>query len=176
MILPIYLEPQPILRQKTQGVKLEEIKDAIFQELIENMVETMRQAQGIGLAAPQVGLGKRLTVIDLKEVVSKASLANFASDVLVLINPYITKKSFKKTLMEEGCLSIPGVYGTVKRPVDIAIDYIDQHGSKQTLKSGGLLSRVIQHEIDHLDGVLFTEKVKKYSQNKKETPSYIYVK
>lgn len=177
MILPIYLEPQPILRQKTQDIELEEVKSAKFQELVQSMIETMRQAQGIGLAAPQIGLSKRLTVIDLKEVVKGSTLRQAQGDknVLILINPFVVKKSFKKSLMEEGCLSIPGVYGTVRRPSTVKIKYININGSEQTLEAENLLARVIQHEIDHLNGVLFTDKVKEYFQNKRVKPDYPFV-
>lgn len=175
MILPIYLEPQPILRQKTKVIKPEDISDSKFQKLIANMIATMHQAKGLGLAAPQIGLGQRLTVINLKEAIDKNSLINFEADVLVMINPYIIKKTFKKNIIEEGCLSIPGVYGTVKRPAAVKIKYFDQSGNPQNLAADNFLARVIQHEIDHLDGILFTDLVEEYSQNNRIIPDYPYI-
>lgn len=169
MILPIYLEPQPILTQKTNDLSLEQIQEAHFQQLLVNMLETMKNADGIGLAAPQIGSSKRVTVIDAVAVDK-----NF-KEPLFLINAYITRKSFKKNIMEEGCLSIPVVYGTVKRPARITIKYLDQQGNKKTLKAEGLLARVIQHELDHLDGILFTDKVIEYSQKKRTKPDYPFV-
>lgn len=166
MILPIYLEPQPILTQPTKLIEPNEIKSEKLQQLLEDMTETMANAEGIGLAGPQVGLGKRLTVID-NRAVNKSR-----KDYIYLINPKIIRKSFKKVVMEEGCLSIPGVYGTVKRPETITVEYLDKNGDKQKIKTSGLLARIVQHEVDHLDGVLFTSKILEYTLNKRETPEY----
>lgn len=169
MILPIYLEPQPILRKKTQLVPEDEIVSDVFHQLLADMTQTMRNADGIGLAAPQVGIEKRFTVIDM--VVAD----QHATDVLVLINPKITKRSFSKSAIEEGCLSIPGVYGTVKRSKEITVSFTNPQGQKLELKTDGLLAIVIQHEVDHLDGILFTDKIAKMTHNKRITPAYAHV-
>jgi len=114
------------------------------------MIEACREANGIGLAAPQIGKSIRLCIINLENV----GLEPFA-----LINPKIVKKSWKKNEMEEGCLSIPGVFGIVKRPAKIKVKAQNLNGEEKTFDADGLLARVIQHEVDHLDGILFTSKI-----------------
>ena len=114
------------------------------------MIETCRAANGIGLAAPQVGLSLRLCVINLEHL---------GLDPFALINPKIVTKSWKKIEMEEGCLSIPGVFGIVKRPEKITVKAINLAGKENIVKADGLLDRVIQHEVDHLDGILITSKI-----------------
>jgi len=114
------------------------------------MIETCRAANGIGLAAPQVGLSLRLCVINLEHL---------GLDPFALINPKIVTKSWKKIEMEEGCLSIPGVFGIVKRPEKITVKAINLAGKENIVKADGLLARVIQHEVDHLDGILITSKI-----------------
>jgi peptide deformylase len=145
--LPIVQIPDPILSKKSDPVKVitpETLK------LVKDMLETCKQANGIGLAAPQIGQSIRLCVIDL----SHMGIEPFA-----LVNPKIKKKSWKKIEMEEGCLSIPGVYGIVKRPEKITVEAQNLKGEKNKLDADGMLARVIQHEIDHLDGILFTSKM-----------------
>jgi peptide deformylase len=146
MILKIRKVPDPILLQKAEPV---EEMTSIVLKLINDMIDTCRKANGIGLAAPQVGVPIQLCIINLEHM----GLQPFA-----LINPKITKTSFKKTDMEEGCLSIPGVFGMVKRPAKITIKAANLDGD---LKADGILARVIQHEIDHLNGILFTTKMSK---------------
>ncbi len=139
-------DPHPCLRTKAAPV---ETITADIKRLARDMMETMRAAQGIGLAAPQVSHSIRMIVVWDPE--SKKTTA--------MINPMVVKKSFRKYVDQEGCLSIPGVYGNVKRNRWIVAEYLDTHGNKQTLKAEMLHSRIIQHEIDHLDGILFTDKV-----------------
>ena len=126
--------------------------DQSIRQLAQQMLQTMYSADGIGLAAPQVGINKQIIVIDCEPDKPE-------SKPLVLINPVI--KRFGKALCEgqEGCLSIPGVYLDVMRPDEIEVSYKDEHGRPQTLKATGLLSRVIQHEMDHLNGVMFVDRV-----------------
>src|SRR3989338_8556915 len=158
MILKIITIPDPILTQKTDPVK--KIDRDIF-KLVQDMIETCRAANGIGLAAPQVGLSNRLCIINLEHL---------GLDPFALVNPKITKKSWKKIEMEEGCLSIPGVFGIVRRPGKIKVLTQDTQGQTISFEADGLLARVIQHEIDHLDGILFTSKMIKKTGAKKTLP------
>lgn len=146
-MLDLITHPNEILRKKSQEVT--DISSKKIQKLISEMLETMMAKDGIGLAAPQISQSVRLIVIAHKE------------HNLVLINPKIIKKSFLREWGEEGCLSVPNKYGDVKRFRSITIKYLNEGGVEQTLKSNGLLARIIQHEMDHLDGVLFIDKAKK---------------
>ncbi len=121
-------------------------------ELIEDMKLTVKKAPGIGLAAPQVGHNLMLAIIHLEE---------FGLDSFALINPKIISRSIKKTLMEEGCLSIPKVFGNVKRPAKVEVAGYTQEGRSVHIKADRLLAKVLQHEIDHLNGVLIADKFEK---------------
>jgi peptide deformylase len=147
MVLKIVQIPDPILNKKTEPVK--EVTPEILQ-LIKDMVETCKKAKGIGLAAPQIGKSIRLCIINLEH----AGLPAFA-----LINPKIIKSSWRKVELEEGCLSIPGVFGMVKRPEKITVKALAIDGTQNVFDTDGLMARVIQHELDHLDGILFTSKM-----------------
>jgi peptide deformylase len=153
-MLKIVTIPDPILTKKT--IRLEKIDDEIL-NLIREMLDVCKKANGIGLAAPQIGKSIRLCVIDLEHV----GLPPFA-----LINPKITSRSFRKIEMEEGCLSIPGVFGIVKRPEKISVSAMNLDGKLTKFKADGLLARVIQHEVDHLDGILFTSKIIRHTSGK----------
>jgi len=135
----------PALRQKAAEVK--EITPEI-KGLILDMLETMAAGNGIGLAAPQVGQPLRI-------IVARPDLAGKA---IALINPKIIKKSFRKEAMEEGCLSLPGTYISVKRAKKITVEGLDIKNNQTRLKASGLWARVIQHEIEHCDGVLISDK------------------
>jgi len=148
-MLKIVKIPDPILTKKTALVKT---IDASTAKLVEQMVTACRAANGIGLAAPQIGKSIRLCVINLEHM----GLPPFP-----LINPKIVKKSSKRVEMEEGCLSIPNVFGMVKRPEKVTVEAQNLDGEKHKFEASGMLSRVIQHEVDHLDGVLFTSKMVK---------------
>ncbi len=154
--LKIVTIPDPILNKKTSLIKT---IDKEILELVQQMMEICRKANGIGLAAPQIGKSIRLCIINLEHM----GLPPFA-----LINPKITKKSWKKVEMEEGCLSIPGVFGIVKRPQKITVEAQNLKGEKTKFTADGLLSRVIQHEVDHLDGILFTSKMIRQTSGKPE--------
>lgn len=160
--LNIYTWPAPVLKKVADPVT--EFNDEL-RKLIKDMLFTMYHAPGIGLAAPQVGVSKRLFVLDIwfdRDEVTKADgtleyrLSNF--NPIVLINPVFTKKE-GDFLYEEGCLSVPGVYEDVKRAKSVSIDYQDMFGNKQTLDADDLLSVCLQHENDHLDGVVFIERL-----------------
>ena len=153
-MLKIITIPNPILTQKTKLVR--KIDQALF-KLVGEMIEVCRAANGIGLAAPQIGKPIRLCIINLEHM----GLPPFA-----LINPKITSRSWKKVEMEEGCLSIPGVFGIVKRPAKITVKALTLKDEENKFEADGLLARVIQHEVDHLDGILFTTKIIKETSGK----------
>ncbi len=153
-MLKIVTIPDPILTSKTEPVK---DFNPVLKKLVSDMIQTCKNANGIGLAAPQIGKSIRLCIINLDHL----GLAPFA-----LVNPRITKKSWKKIEMEEGCLSIPGIFGIVKRPAKITVEAQNLKGEKSTFMADGLVSRVIQHEVDHLDGILFTSKMGKATSGK----------
>ena len=156
MILPIYVYGHEALRNETDPVQ--ENTEAL-QELIDNMIETMHNAAGIGLAAPQVGRTERLFVVDLTPMADEIAEAGepLPPQPMVFINPEIVGESDDTAEMEEGCLSIPEVREAVARPEQIRMRYRDREFEEQELEAGGMLSRVLQHERDHLDGVLFTD-------------------
>lgn len=136
--------PNEILRRKAQ--EIENILDAKIQNLIPEMIKTMIENKGIGLAAPQIGKSIRLIVINTKD------------KPLILLNPKILWFSRKKEIGEEGCLSLPGIYGPVSRSFKIKIEGQDKSGKNIKFKAKGLLARVLQHEVDHLNGVLIIDK------------------
>lgn len=146
--LSIITYPNPILRKKSTKINEQEISNKKFQKLSLNMIKVMKEKNGKGLAAPQIGQNIRLIVIDAIE------------EQIIMINPVITKKSWAKEWGDEGCLSIPGVFGKVKRYKKINCEYTNKNGQKIKIKTENLLARVIQHETDHLDGVLFIDKAK----------------
>ncbi|AFY48018.1 peptide deformylase [Nostoc sp. PCC 7524] len=138
-----------VLRQPAK--RITKVDDEIRQ-LIREMLQTMYSNDGIGLAAPQVGVHKQLIVIDCEP-------DNPANPPLILINPTIKQVSRDICMAQEGCLSIPGVYMDVKRPAVVEVAYKDEYGRPQTLKATDLLGRCIQHEMDHLNGVVFVDRV-----------------
>ena len=154
MILPIYTYGQAVLRKLAEPIDKDYPQ---LLELIENMYETMFKAEGVGLAAPQVGLAIRLLVIDLVAFKDdKPDLANFN---VVMINPEILERSEEQVTAEEGCLSIPGIHENVPRSVKIKIKYLDPNFVEHIEEFEGFKARVVQHEYDHLEGNLFTDKV-----------------
>ncbi|MEM7555625.1 MAG: peptide deformylase [Cyanobacteria bacterium P01_A01_bin.84] len=138
-----------VLRQNAKRISK---VDASLRQLVREMLQTMYTQDGIGLAAPQVGVHKQLIVIDLEP-------DNAANQPLVLINPTIKKVSKEVCTAQEGCLSVPGVYMDVLRPEFVEIAFKDENGRPQTLQAGDLLGRCIQHEMDHLRGVVFVDRV-----------------
>ena len=151
----IVIEPDPILRKKSE--RLEKVDNNI-KKLMDDMLETMYAAPGIGLAAVQTGILKRLVVIDIsKDDVKK--------NPLFLINPEIIFKSKNTSSYEEGCLSLPGQFAEIERPAECHINYIDYNGKEKKLKADGLLATCIQHEIDHLNGILFIDYLSKLKKD-----------
>ncbi len=152
MILPIYVYGAPNLEKETIPV---EANTPQLQQLIDDMFETMAGAAGIGLAAPQVGRTERLFVIDLSPMADD----KFDEEIgpMVFINPEIIEESDYEDEFEEGCLSIPDIREYVSRPERITVRYLDRDFKTQELEADGMLARVIQHEYDHLLGILFVE-------------------
>ncbi|MZR29365.1 peptide deformylase [Sneathiella litorea] len=157
-LLPIYTAPDPLLKTISKPV---ENVDAEIRTLVDNMFETMYDAPGIGLAAIQVGVQKRLLVVD---VIGKGSEGE-EPQPLALINPEITWVSDEDAIYEEGCLSVPDHYADVARPAEIEVSYLDVEGKQQTLRADGLLATCVQHEIDHLDGILFVDHLSALKRN-----------
>ncbi len=137
----IRVDGDPLLRKRSREIS--EVNDKI-NELIDDMIETMNDAQGIGLAAPQVGTLRRVIVIDIGE------------GPVAMINPVISNEEGEEIAVE-GCLSIPEFRGTVKRPQKLKVEYLDRDGKEQVLEAEDLMARVICHEVDHLNGVLFKD-------------------
>jgi peptide deformylase len=150
--LPIYTYGFDVLRKKTKRVTKADDKTV---ELVSNMFYTMHKASGIGLAAPQVGLDLALTVIDISKIEGEEN-----NPPLLLINPKITD-SHGEVTMEEGCLSIPTVRAEVDRPDIIYVEYQDLDLNQKSVELNGIMARVAQHEIDHLNGVLFIDHLTK---------------
>ncbi len=143
--LPILYVPAPILRQKAKPVAAaDQVRD-----LADRMLATMYKAPGVGLAAPQVGVGLRLVVLDCGPKDAPAPM--------VLVNPELVAASEELAVREEGCLSLPGQFADVTRPYRVRVRYLALDGSKQEVEGEGLLSACLQHEIDHLDGKLFVD-------------------
>ena len=151
----ILIEPDPILRKKCSP--LEKVDDQT-RKLMKDMLETMYKAPGIGLAAIQIGILKRIVVIDISKDEEKKS-------PLFLINPEITFRSKKTSVYEEGCLSLPGQFAEIERPAECHLKYLDFDGKTKELKADGLLSTCIQHEVDHLNGILFIDYLSKLKKN-----------
>ena len=138
-------EGDEILRKKSRVV---EVIDDKIRELLDDMVETMHKANGVGLSAVQVGILKRIVVIDLYD----------ERGPIKLINPVITKSKGEQEV-EEGCLSFPNQYGKIIRPAEVTMEALDENGEKIKIKAKGLLAQAICHELDHLDGILFVDKI-----------------
>ena len=153
-LMPILYVPDPRLRAKARPVAAD---DARIPDLSARMLATMYKAPGIGLAAPQVGEMLRLVVLDLHE--------NDVPAPMVLVNPEIVAESTETAVREEGCLSLPGQYADVTRPARVKVRYQDLTGAKKEIEGDGLLAACLQHEIDHLDGVLFVDHISALKRN-----------
>lgn len=145
MVLEIQLLGAPVLRQKAAPV---DVVDDEVRALVRDMFETMYEADGQGLAAPQVGVSRRIIVVDVP---------THESPRLALINPRVLERSREVARGAEGCLSIPGVYEVVERPTRVVVEALDQDGAPVRIDADGDLARCLQHEIDHLDGILFID-------------------
>lgn len=156
-LLPIIIVPDPVLKEIAQPI--ENITDAVKQQAAD-MIETMYDAPGIGLAANQVGKLNRLFVMDVNYRKNDNS-----RDAIVLINPEIIWRSEDMSVMEEGCLSIPQQYAEVERPKTVRVKYLDLNGQFQEMEGSDLTSHCIQHELDHLNGVLFVDYLSRLKRN-----------
>lgn len=148
-ILPVVINPHPALRKKAKSVNIDDIKTPEFQTLCRSLKETMIKRDGVGLAAPQVDKSLRLIAVSTK------------NGAICMVNPEITQRSWLKEWGDEGCLSVPDTFGQVKRNKKLVCAYYGIKGKAITISAAGLLARVIQHEIDHLDGILFIDKARK---------------
>lgn len=155
MILPIYTYGQPVLRKEAVDISLDYPN---LKELIDDMFETMYRSEGVGLAAPQIGKDIRLVVITLDSL--KDEFPEYADFNKAYINPHIMEvDNSEMSSMEEGCLSLPGIHEPVKRPTRIRVKYLDPEGNEHDEWVDGFLARVMQHELDHLEGKLFVDRI-----------------
>ncbi len=154
-IKTILTEPNRLLRQVSEPVLTVGKEE---QKLMDDMLETMYSANGIGLAAIQIGVPKRIIVMDLSKDKSEKNPMYF-------VNPEIKNKDILKTTYEEGCLSVPNQFAEIERPKKCDVEYLDYNGNKKTLKAEGLLATCIQHEMDHLEGILFIDYLSKLKKS-----------
>jgi peptide deformylase len=153
-IREIVTTPDPILRKKAR--KVTDFGPEI-QRLIDDMVETMREAPGVGLAAPQVNVSQRVIVVEYGDDEDEEA----PTKLYTLVNPEITRSSTETILGNEGCLSIVGYQGEVERSLEVTVKALNRHGKPVKVKAKGWIARIFQHEIDHLDGVLFVDRAAK---------------
>ncbi|HSD12468.1 MAG TPA: peptide deformylase [Patescibacteria group bacterium] len=154
-VMKIVLDGDPVLRARAAEVDPKEIATPAFKTLLDDMVETMYAANGVGIAAPQVGVGKRIFI------------AESAQGPIALINPVFTKTSWKLMGGEEGCLSVPGKFDKVRRHKTVTIEGLTAEGKKVTFTAENFFARILQHELDHLDGKLYVDRVKEQKAGKK---------
>ncbi|MBO7267557.1 MAG: peptide deformylase [Bacteroidaceae bacterium] len=154
MILPIYTYGQPVLRKVAEDI------DANYPELkqlVENMYETNERADGVGLAAPQIGLPIRVVIVDLRPLAE--DMPEYADFKRAYINGYIVEEEGETILMDEGCLSLPGIHEKVPRAERVRVQYVDEDFVEHDEWVDGFLARVLQHEFDHLEGKVFTDRI-----------------
>ena len=171
-IREILTEPNKILRQVSKSVERVGKEE---QTLMDDMLETMYDANGIGLAAIQIGVPKRIIVMDL-------SKEDKGKNPMYFVNPVVKNKNKELSTYEEGCLSVPNQFAEIDRPTNCEIEYLDYYGEKKILKANGLLATCIQHEMDHLEGILFIDYlsklkksmiIKKLSKQKKSSETLV---
>jgi peptide deformylase len=169
-VRPLHLLGSPVLRQRAANV--ERVDDDV-RRLVDELFETMRAAKGVGLAANQIGIARRVAVVDV---------GDDDPPPLVLINPVIVARGADRDTSEEGCLSIPEIFGEVDRDVDITVEALDRDGRPYRLDLHGYKARAVQHEIDHLDGILFLDHLSavkrglllaKWKRSRKGKPGYV---
>ncbi len=155
---------------KSKSVRIKQF-DKSLRSLADDMIETMRSVDGVGLSAPQIGVLRRLVVIETpaehEELADGTLRETKASELFVMVNPEICEPSMERTVVPEGCLSLPGWYGDVPRPAEVTIRYHDLQGKEHKIKRadarGYAVGRIAQHEVDHLNGILFTERIEDLS-------------
>jgi peptide deformylase len=148
----------PVLRQRAHEVDPDELASDELQRLIDELVQTRREAGGAGLAANQIAALKRIAVVEVDEATRRRYPYKPFVPLTVIINPEIEPLSDQTLLINEGCLSIPGLRGDVERYVDVRVRFTDRHGERQELLANGLTAGTFQHEVDHLDGILFSDR------------------
>jgi peptide deformylase len=158
-VLPIYVAPHPVLKKIADPVQ--QVTDET-RKLMDDMLETMYAAPGIGLAAPQVGHSLRILVLDVDQPKNDDEDENIPLEKRkgkpqFFVNPEITWESEETNIYDEGCLSLPGQYAEVERPLRIKVKFLDYHGKQQEIEADGLLATCLQHEMDHLNGILFVD-------------------
>lgn len=153
--------PEPVLRRKAHKITT---FDKDLQILVDDMIETMRQAPGVGLAAPQINISNRLIVVEFGDEENEEA----PKKLFVLANPELTYLSEEKETGVEGCLSVPGIVGEVERYNEVLVKGLNRHGKPTRIKAKGWLARIFQHEIDHLDGILYTDRASRIWQPKAE--------
>ena len=151
----ILTEPNAILREKSLNV---DMVDKDLQKLMDDMLETMYAAPGIGLAAIQIGIPKRVIILDIDQKEGQ-------KNPMFFVNPEIIEKSENSSTYEEGCLSVPGQFAEITRPEKCFVKYLDYYGQKKEIKAEGMLATCIQHEIDHLEGILFIDYLSKLKKS-----------
>ena len=149
-LLPIVHEPNPVLRRRAEALKVSNWDKTELYKLAEDMILTMKKAPGVGLAAPQIGKSIRFIVVER------------VPDPMILINPEIIEHSLLKDTLEEGCLSVPGKYGLIKRYKSVKVKALTLEGKTVELSAKGFLAEILQHEIDHLNGILYIDKAIKF--------------
>ncbi len=156
-VRPILTIGDPRLRRRADDVDPVEIGSAEIQGVIDDLIDTMRAAHGAGLAAPQIGAGRRIAVIEVAD--NPRYPYKPPIPLTVIVNPLITVLDAETVSINEGCLSVPGLRGEVPRAVNIRVDYLDRHGAAHSEVRRGLSAGTFQHECDHLDGILFPDRV-----------------
>lgn len=157
----IYGKGEPVLREVAKSVPIEQIKSAETKRVIADMKEALAsQDDGVAICAPQIGISQRIFVVSGRTLADLADEENLVLPDRIFINPEIVKISKKTEWMDEGCLSLRYLYGKVKRATKVRVSAYDENGAKFELGGSGLLAQIFQHEIDHLDGIIFTDKAK----------------
>lgn len=154
--LKLYEYPHPVLRQKAEKAGAVDKK---MQKFLDDMLETMYEDGGVGLAAPQVGVSERILVIDAERD------ENHPGNPIYMVNPEIVWKSEEKVVGEEGCLSVPGQKAEVERYASVRVHYTDYHGKEQEILAEDFLAILVQHEMDHLDGILYIDRISRLKRN-----------
>ena len=157
--LPIAQVGDPVLRERTPELSAQELRSPEVQQLIDALIETRRDAGGAGLAAPQVGAPRRIAVVEVDEATSRRYPYKPLVPLTLIVNPEIEPLSEEKLLINEGCLSVPGLRGDVPRFARVRVTYLDRNGESCEQVVEGLTAGTFQHEVDHLDGVLFLDRV-----------------
>jgi len=158
----ILTEPNKLLRQISKSVDKVGKNE---QKLMDDMVETMYAANGIGLAAIQIGFPKRIIVMDISKDQTNKSKDQTNKNPMYFVNPIILNKATEQSTYEEGCLSVPDQFAEIERPNTCEVEYLDYDGKKKLLKADGLLATCIQHEMDHLEGILFIDYLSKLKKS-----------